>query len=43
MKLTKPHEINMGIVKSSVMDLTEEELKDVAEIASDALITAIKP
>lgn len=41
--LTKPHEINMEVVKSSIMDLTEEDMKRIEGLSSSALITAVKP
>ncbi|MCD7877272.1 MAG: hypothetical protein LUH49_10010 [Cloacibacillus porcorum] len=41
--VTKPHEINMEVVKSSVMDLTEADMKDIEGVSASALITAVKP
>ncbi len=41
--VTKPHEINMEVVKSSVMDLTEANMKDIEGVSASALITAVKP
>ena len=40
--LTKPHEINMEVVKSSIMDLTEEDMARIEGLSSSALITALK-
>ena len=41
--VTKPHVINMEVVKSSVMDLTEADMKDIEGVSASALITAVKP
>ncbi|MDO4559839.1 MAG: hypothetical protein Q4C86_02715 [bacterium] len=42
-RITKPHEINMEVVKSSVMDLTEEDMRNIEGVSASALITAVKP
>ena len=41
--MTKPHEINIEVVKSSVMDLTEDDMRDIEGGSASALITAVKP
>ena len=41
--MTKPHEINIEVVKSSVMDLTEDDMSDSEGVSASALITAVKP
>ena len=41
--ITKPHEINMEVVKSSVMDLTAEDIRNIEGLSASALITAVKP
>ncbi|MCQ4764543.1 hypothetical protein [Cloacibacillus evryensis] len=43
MTMTKPHEINIEVVKSSVMDLTEDDMRDIEGVSASALITAVKP
>ena len=40
--ITKPHEINVEVLKSTVMDLTEADLKEIEGVSASALITAIK-
>lgn len=41
--IIKPHEINIEVVKSTIMDLTEEDMKQIDGISASALITAVKP
>ena len=41
--ITKPHEINIEVVKSTVNDLTDEDVAAIEGVSSSALITAIKP
>ena len=41
--ITKPHEINIEVVKSSVMDLTADDMRDIEGVSASALITAVKP
>ena len=43
MTITKPHEINIEVVKSSVMDLTADDMRDIEGASASALITAVKP
>ena len=40
--ITKPHELNMEVVKNTIKDLTAEELAAVDGVSASALITAIK-
>lgn len=40
--LTKPHEINSEVIKSSIMDLTDEDMRRIEGLSSSALITAVK-
>ncbi len=40
--ITKPHEINAEVLKSTVMDLTENDLKEIEGVSASALITAVK-
>ena len=41
--ITKPHEINIEVVKSTVNDLTDEDVAAIKGVSSSALITAVKP
>ena len=41
--ITKPHEINIEVVKSSGSDLTPEDVAAIEGVSSSALITAVKP
>lgn len=43
MTITKPHEINIEVVKSSVMDLTADDMRDIEGVSASALITAVEP
>lgn len=43
MTITKPHEMNIEVLKSKIMDLTERDIEDVKGVSSSALITALKP
>lgn len=40
--ITKPHELNMEVVKSTIKDLTPEDLTAIEGISASALITALK-
>ena len=40
--ITKPHELNMEVVKSTIKDLTLEDLAAIEGISASALITALK-
>jgi hypothetical protein len=40
--ITKPHELNMEVVKSTIEDLTPEDLAAIEGISASALITALK-
>jgi len=40
--VTKQHELNMEIVKSTIKDLTAEDLAAIEGISASALITALK-
>ena len=40
--ITKPHEINMETIKSTIRDLTKEDLAAIDGISASALITALK-
>jgi hypothetical protein len=40
--ITKPHELNMEVVKNTVKDLTPEDLAAIEGISASALITALK-
>ena len=41
--VTKMHELNMEVVKSTIRDLTADDLKAMEDISASALITALKP
>ena len=41
--ITKPHELNMHVIKSSIKDLTDEDIEAMEGLSFSALITAIKP
>jgi hypothetical protein len=40
--ITKPHELNMEVVKNTIKDLTPEDLVAIEGISASALITALK-
>ena len=40
--ITKPHELNMEVVKSTIKDLTPEDLAAIEGVSASALITALK-
>ena len=40
--ITKPHELNMEVVKNTIKDLTPEDLAAIEGISASALITALK-
>lgn len=40
--ITKPHELNVEVVKNSIEDLTQEDLSEIEGISASALITALK-
>ena len=40
--VTKQHELNMEVVKSTIKDLTAEDLAAIEGISASALITALK-
>ena len=42
-KITAPHELNLELIKSSIHDLTEDDLKAMEGLSASALITALKP
>ncbi|NLL37570.1 MAG: hypothetical protein GX256_08645 [Fretibacterium sp.] len=41
--LTKPHDLNMEVVRTTVEGLTPEELDSLEGLSFSALITALKP
>lgn len=40
--ITKPHELNMEVVKNTIEGLTPEDLAAIEGISASALITALK-
>jgi len=40
--ITKPHELNMEVVKNTIEGLTPEDLVAIEGISASALITALK-
>jgi len=40
--ITKPHELNMEVVKNTIKDLTPDDLTAIEGISASALITALK-
>ena len=40
--VTKSHEINLDIAKSSIGDLTEEEIQEIEGLSASAIVTAEK-
>ena len=42
-RITAPHDLNLEVVKSSIQDLTAEDLEAMEGLSASALITAVKP
>ena len=40
--VTKPHELNMEVIKNTLKDLTPEDLAAIEGVSASALITALK-
>ena len=40
--ITKPHELNMEVIKNTIKNLTPEDLAAIDGVSASALITALK-